>query len=87
MDACFASCPGRQGCFDVDELHSTRLDVADWSDFRDPAGWWERTYYQAGAQWEHQIESAVRQATEDHMFDDFDPRWVEFLRANVQVPA
>ncbi|PTL59598.1 hypothetical protein [Paraconexibacter algicola] len=66
---------------------STRLEVADWTDFRDPAGWWERPFYQVGAQHERQIENAVRQATSDGLFTDFDPRWVEFLRQNLQVPA
>jgi len=66
---------------------STRLDVADWYDFRDPSGWWERTFYQVESQYERQIEGAVRQAAADRMFDDFSPDWVEFLRAHLQVPA
>lgn len=66
---------------------STRLDVKDWSDFRDPNGWWERTYYQSGAQWERQIDAAFRQAADDDMFVDWDPAWIEFLRANLMVPA
>lgn len=66
---------------------STRLDVADWADFRDPGQWWERTFYQQGSQYERQIDGAVRQANADGLFADFDPDWVEFLRANLQVPA
>ncbi|WP_354700487.1 Propane 2-monooxygenase, hydroxylase component small subunit [Paraconexibacter sp. AEG42_29] len=66
---------------------STRLEVADWYDFRDPAGWWERTFYQVGSQSERGIDSAVRQANVDGLFADFDPAWVEFLRVNLQVPA
>ncbi|MBA2765023.1 MAG: hypothetical protein H0U42_10140 [Thermoleophilaceae bacterium] len=66
---------------------STLLEVADWYAFRDPGGWWERPYYQAGSQYERQIEGAVRQANADHLFDDFNPDWIEFLRSNLQVPA
>jgi len=66
---------------------STRLRVKDWYAFRDPGQWWERTFYQIGAQSERQIEGAVRQATADGMFADFNGEWVEFLRANLQVPA
>jgi hypothetical protein len=66
---------------------STRLDVADWADFRDPGQWWERTFYQVGSQYERQIDGAVKQANADGLFADFDPAWVEFLRANLQVPA
>lgn len=66
---------------------STRLEVGDWYDFRDPSQWWERTFFQVGSQYERQIDSAVRQANVDGLFGDFDPTWVEFLRANLQVPA
>ena len=66
---------------------STRLEVADWYAFRDPAGWWERTFYQQEAQYERQIEGAVRQAVADRLFDDFAPEWVEFLRGHLQAPA
>lgn len=66
---------------------STRLDVADWHDFRDPGQWWERTYYQLGSRWERQIEAAVSQGAHDKLYEDWDPAWVEFLRANLTVPA
>jgi hypothetical protein len=66
---------------------STLLDVRDWHDFRDPGQWWERNYFQIGSQWERQIDQAVSQAAHDGMFADFDPAWVEFLRANLMVPA
>lgn len=66
---------------------STRLEVADWYDFRDPAGWWERNFYQLGTQREREIDGAVKQGNADGLFADFDPDWVEFLRVNLQVPA
>lgn len=66
---------------------STLLRSEDWFEFRDPAGLWERPYYQAGARSEAQIEGAVKGAARERMFEDFDPAWVAFLRANLQVPA
>jgi NAD(P)H-flavin reductase/ferredoxin len=66
---------------------STALQSSDWFAFRDPGQRWERTYYQAGAAVEHQIEGALRSAAEQGLLADFDPVWVEFLRAQLQVPA
>ena len=66
---------------------STALASADWFAFRDPGEQWERPYYQAGTAIEHQIEGAMRSAVEEGLVDDFTPEWVEFLRANLQVPA
>jgi hypothetical protein len=66
---------------------STTLRSADWFAFRDPGELWERPFYQEGARAEAQIDGAVRSAKRERLFDDFDPGWIEFLRANLQVPA
>jgi hypothetical protein len=66
---------------------STKLRSADWYDFRDPGQVWERNYYQQGTGYEQLIEGAVRTARRERVFDDFTPEWVDFLRANLQVPA
>jgi hypothetical protein len=66
---------------------STKLRSTDWYDFRDPGQVWERNYYQQGTAYEFLIEGAVRTARRERVFDDFTPEWVEFLRANLQVPA
>jgi NAD(P)H-flavin reductase/ferredoxin len=66
---------------------STALRSSDWFAFRDPGQQWERPYYQAGAAVERQIEGALRSATEQGLVEDFDPDWVEFLRARLQIPA
>jgi ferredoxin-NADP reductase/ferredoxin len=66
---------------------STALRSADWFAFRDPREQWERTFYQEGSRAEQQIEGAVRAALEEGLFEDFRPDWLEFLRANLQIPA
>lgn len=66
---------------------STLLRSTDWFGFRDPDELWERPYYQLGARSEAQIDGAVQGAALERLFDDFDPAWVEFLRADLQVPA
>ncbi|HEX8977049.1 MAG TPA: MmoB/DmpM family protein [Solirubrobacteraceae bacterium] len=66
---------------------STALRSADWFAFRDPGQQWERTYYQAGTAVEQQIEGALRSAAQQGLIDDLEPGWVEFLRAQLQVPA
>jgi hypothetical protein len=66
---------------------STALRCVDWYDFRDPGETWERPYYQQGAGYERQIEGALAGAAADHLFEDFSPEWVDFLRAHLQVPA
>jgi len=66
---------------------STALRATDWFAFRDPGEQWERPYYQAGTAAEHQIEGAMRSATEEGLMEDFAPEWVEFLRDFLQVPA
>lgn len=66
---------------------STALACTDWFAFRDPGELWERPFYQDGAAAESAVESAVRSAAREGMFKDLKPEWVEFLRANAQVPA
>jgi propane 2-monooxygenase small subunit len=66
---------------------STQLRSEDWYAYRDPEQRWERTFFQVGAGYERQIEGAVTSAATDHLFADFTPEWVGFLRANLQVPA
>src|SRR5205085_4925546 len=56
---------------------STRLRSSDWFEFRDPGEQWERTYYQRGTAFEHQIEGAVASAIEEGVIADFRPEWVE----------
>ncbi len=66
---------------------STALRSADWFAFRDPGQQWERPYYRAGTAVEQQIEGALRSAAEQGLIEDFDPEWVKFLRARLQIPA
>ena len=61
-------------------LLDARCSSGDWFAFRDPGEQWERPFYQAGTAVEHQIEGAMRSATEEGLIDDFAPEWVEFLR-------
>jgi NAD(P)H-flavin reductase/ferredoxin len=73
-----------RGTWDDD---STVLRCADWFAFRDPGEHWERSFYQAGAAAEQQIEGAARAAAREGLLGDFDPAWVAFLRAYLQIPA
>lgn len=66
---------------------STALRCTDWYAFRDPGQLWERPFYQQGSAAEAQIESTVRSAARENLFEDFRPDWVDFLRVNLQVPA
>ena len=66
---------------------STALQSVDWFAFRDPGEYWERPYYQREAAIEQQIDGAMQSAVEQGLIDDFGPEWIEFLRANLQVPA
>ena len=66
---------------------STALRSTDWFAFRDPGQQWERTFYQAGAATEQQLESALRSAAEQGLIEDFTPEWVRSLRTSLQVPA
>ena len=59
----------------------------EWYAFRDPGEQWERPFYQAGTAVEQQIEGALRSAAEQGLIEDFDPEWVDFLRARLQIPA
>jgi NAD(P)H-flavin reductase/ferredoxin len=67
--------------------NSTALKSTDWFAFRDPGEQWERPFYQAGTAVEHQIEGAMRSATEEGLMQDYSPEWIEFLRGFLQVPA
>jgi ferredoxin-NADP reductase/ferredoxin len=66
---------------------STALHAEDWFAFRDPGEYWERSFYQAGNAAEQQIEGALRAAAREGLLGDFDPAWVAFLRAYLQIPA
>ncbi len=66
---------------------STVLESVDWFAFRDPGEYWERPYYQRETAIEQQIDGAMQSAVEQGLIDDFGPEWIEFLRANLQVPA
>ena len=66
---------------------STALRCSDWFAFRDPGEQWERPFYQAGTAVEHQIEGAIRSATNEGLIEDFAPEWVEFLHSYLQAPA
>jgi NAD(P)H-flavin reductase/ferredoxin len=66
---------------------STALRSTDWFAFRDPGQQWERPYYQSGTAIEQQIEGALRSAVEQGLVADFGPEWIEFLRAQLQIPA
>ena len=66
---------------------STALRCEDWYAFRDPGEQWERPFYQWSSALENQIEGTLRSAAAEGLMTDFDPDWVEFLRANLQVPA
>lgn len=80
----YCSFPDGRGTWDDD---STALNVATWSDFRDPNELWERPYYQQGAQCEREIEAAVQGARAEGLLADVTPAWVEFLRSDGQVTA
>jgi NAD(P)H-flavin reductase/ferredoxin len=66
---------------------STALRSSDWFDFRDPGEQWERTFYQAGAAVEQQLEGALLTAAQQGLLEDLTPPWLAFLRASLQVPA
>ncbi len=66
---------------------STALRSGDWYAFRDPDEQWERPFYQAGSRMEQQIEGALHSARDEGLLEDFRPPWVEFLRAQLQIPA
>jgi NAD(P)H-flavin reductase/ferredoxin len=66
---------------------STALRSVDWFAFRDPGELWERAFYQIESAAEQQIDGALRSAAEQDLIGDFAPSWVDFLRANLQVPA
>jgi hypothetical protein len=68
-------------------LGSTALRVKDWFDWRDPAGLWERPFYQQAAQAAREQDAAVASAREEGLLARLTPGWREFLRSSVQLPA
>ncbi|MBV9313305.1 MAG: hypothetical protein JO100_06050 [Pseudonocardia sp.] len=66
---------------------STRLRHEDWYQFRDPAGMWERTYYQIGSRYERSIEDGLNVARRDGHLARLDKGWIEFLRGHFQQLA
>ncbi len=67
--------------------HSTALRCDDWYAFRDPGEHWERSFYQRESAIEAEIDGAMRSAASEGLLADFRPEWIEFLRANLQIPA
>jgi hypothetical protein len=68
-------------------LGSTRMRVGDWFDFRDPAGLWERPFYQQAAQAAREQDAAVASARSEGLFGRMTEEWREFLRSSLQLPA
>ena len=68
-------------------LGSTALRVKDWFDWRDPAGLWERPFYQQAAQAAREQDAAVAVAHSEGLFSRFTEGWKAFLRDSVQLPA
>jgi hypothetical protein len=68
-------------------LNSTRLRVADWFDWRDPSGLWERPFYQQAAQASREQDAAVSGARSEGLFARMTPEWRDFLRSSLQLPA
>jgi methane monooxygenase component A beta chain/propane monooxygenase small subunit len=68
-------------------LGSTALRVKDWFDWRDPAGLWERPFYQQAAQAAREQDAAVAVANAEGLFDRFSEEWRSFLQTSLQLPA
>jgi propane monooxygenase small subunit len=68
-------------------LGSTALRVKDWFDWRDPAGLWERPFYQQAAGAAREQDAAVALANSEGLFDRFTEEWKAFLRDDLQLPA
>jgi hypothetical protein len=68
-------------------LGSTALRVRDWYDWRDPAGLWERPFYQQAAQAAREQDAAVAAARSEGLFARMTTEWEEFLRHSLQLPA
>jgi hypothetical protein len=68
-------------------LGSTRLRVKDWYDWRDPAGLWERPFYQQAAQAAREQDAAVAAARSEGLFARMSDDWRAFLQTSLQLPA
>jgi hypothetical protein len=68
-------------------LGSTQIRVKEWYDWRDPAGLWERPFYQQAAQASREQDSAVAAARSEGLFDRMTPEWRAFLQTSLQLPA
>ncbi|HEX4720164.1 MAG TPA: hypothetical protein VH300_16700 [Thermoleophilaceae bacterium] len=68
-------------------LGSTALRVKDWFDWRDPAGLWERPFYQQAAQAAREQDAAVAGARSEGLFERFGEEWRAFLQTSLQLPA
>jgi propane 2-monooxygenase small subunit len=68
-------------------LGSTALRAKDWYDWRDPAGLWERPFYQQAAQAAREQDAAVASARSEGLFSHFTEDWRSFLRDSLQLPA
>jgi hypothetical protein len=68
-------------------LGSTEIRVKDWFDWRDPAGLWERPFYQQAAQASREQDAAVAAARQEGLFDRMTPDWRAFLQTSLQLPA
>jgi hypothetical protein len=71
----------------VHSLGSTAIRVKEWFDWRDPAGLWERPFYQQAAGYAREQETAVAAARQEGLFDRMTPAWREFLQTSLQLPA
>jgi propane 2-monooxygenase small subunit len=68
-------------------LGSTALRVKDWYDWRDPAGLWERPFYQQAAQAAREQDGAVAVARCEGLFARMSDEWRVFLQSSLQLPA
>jgi hypothetical protein len=68
-------------------LGSTALRVKDWYDWRDPAGLWERPFYQQAAQAAREQDAAVASARSEGLFARMSDEWRSFLQTSLQLPA
>jgi hypothetical protein len=68
-------------------LGSTRIQVKDWFDWRDPAGLWERPFYQQAAGYAREQETAIAAAHQEGLFDRMTDAWKTFLQTSLQLPA
>ena len=68
-------------------LGSTQIRVKEWFDWRDPAGLWERPFYQQAAGYAREQETAIAAARQEGLFDRMSEQWKAFLRSSLQLPA